>query len=62
VAGTKKVREVAPNRHAGPRPPDSNRGASGEGLVAAPRRLHGLQPGGRREVNVPVIVLRTEKN
>jgi hypothetical protein len=40
VAGAEKVRSVAPSRHAGPRPPDSNRGASGEGPVRALHALH----------------------
>ena len=43
VTGTNKVRNVALNRHAGPRPPDSNRGASGEGLAGPLRELHVMQ-------------------
>lgn len=52
----------APNSHAGPRPPDSKRGASGEGLVEALRRLHVTHAGCRMGDNVPVRVLRTERS
>lgn len=55
------MRSVAPSRHAGPRPPDSNRGASGEGLATTLRALHMARRQCQRGENVPGRVLRTKR-